>query len=60
MRTMHYTIGQKRALFFSLKNQFESGRPMTESEEKTMWELQGDLWVHYGGFRVGMKIKTNK
>lgn len=49
-------IKQMKALFFSLKEQYESGRPMTESEEKKLWDLQGKIWEKEGNF-LGMRIK---
>tara|TARA_R110000772_G_scaffold89822_2_gene185884 strand:- start:1601 stop:1768 length:168 start_codon:yes stop_codon:yes gene_type:complete len=51
------TIAAKKTLFFSLKEQYESGRDMTTSEEDKMWDLQGDLWVSNGGKFLGAKIK---
>ncbi len=50
---------QQIHLFLSLKEQYESNRPMTESEEFTMWDIQSKLWQENGGkFRTGMRIKT--
>ncbi len=50
---------QQIHLFLSLKEQYESKRPMTESEEFTMWDIQSKLWEANGGkFRTGMRIKT--
>ena len=49
-------IKQKKALFFSLKEQYESGRPMTKAEEKKMWDLSGEIWQEQGNF-LGMKVK---
>ena len=52
---------QQRHLFISLKKQYESKRPMTESEESTMWDLQGELWKANGGkFGLGMRIKPKQ
>lgn len=44
MNITKLTTGQQNALFNSLRDQYHSGRPMTPSEESTMWELQGTLW----------------
>ena len=50
---------QQKHLFLSLKEQYESNRPMTESEEFTMWDIQSKLWEANGGkFRTGMRIKN--
>ena len=58
--TMKQSITKQQIhLFLSLKEQYESKRPMTESEEFTMWDIQSKLWQQNGGkFRTGMRIKT--
>ena len=52
------TLTAKKALFFSLKEQYENNRDMTISEEDKMWELQGELWVLNKGKKfLGYNIK---
>lgn len=61
MASIVLTDGQERALFLSLRDQYENCRPMTDAEEKTMWDLQGNIWRKQGGrfgfFRVREKIR---
>tara|TARA_R110000772_G_scaffold7262_3_gene24860 strand:- start:298 stop:477 length:180 start_codon:yes stop_codon:yes gene_type:complete len=59
MKVNKLTLGQQKALFHSLKRQFESGRPMGKSEEETMWKLQGELWRANGGKFGWNRIKVN-
>lgn len=48
---------QKWVLFQSLREQYNSGRPMTDSEQNNMWELRGYFWKKNGGkVTLGMKI----
>ena len=60
MNVNKLNAGQQRALFHSLKKQYESGRPIGKSEEETMWDLQGALWKANGGKfgwnRVKLKV----
>jgi hypothetical protein len=51
------TDDQQKALFVSLKDQYESGRPMTAAEEKTMWDLYGELNQKGHGKKIWMNIK---
>lgn len=59
MNVERLTYGQTKALFFSLRNQYLSDSKMTDSEIKTMWELQGKLWQKHGRF-LGMITKIKK
>jgi hypothetical protein len=53
--------GRLWAMFQSLKDQYESNRPMSDAEEKKMWELQGEIWSRRGGkFGLGTKVDTSK
>jgi len=51
------TTCQQKALFHSLKKQYESGRPIGQSEEQIMFDLQGNLWKANGGKFGWNKIK---
>tara|TARA_R110002126_G_scaffold65934_1_gene167834 strand:- start:177 stop:359 length:183 start_codon:yes stop_codon:yes gene_type:complete len=58
MKTQGLTTGQQKALFYSLKIQYESLQPMTQSEESTMWDLQGVLWKANGGKFGWNRVKS--
>lgn len=50
---------QKKTLFFSLKNQFNSGFDMTQPELNTLWELEGHFWQkNKGRYLFGWMAST--
>jgi len=57
MNTQKMTAGQQKALFHSLKKQYELGRPMGQSEEQTMFDIQSTLCKANGGKFGWNKIK---
>jgi len=57
INTQKMTTCQQKALFHSLKKQYESGRPIGQSEEQIMFDLQGILWKANGGKFGWNKIK---
>jgi len=52
------TNDQIWTLFKSYKDQYESGRPMTNDEENQMWSLRNEL--KHRGFKFGLKVKLKE
>ena len=52
------TNSQLWFLFKSYKDQYESGRPMTNNEENQMWSLRNELKRR--GFGFGLKVKLKE
>lgn len=49
MKIYNLNHGQKKALFISLKRQYLKRSPMTENEERTMFELSAYFWQRNKG-----------
>lgn len=58
MKTRMMPTNTLRHLFFSLKDQYENNRPMTDGEERNMFDIAGELWLrNKGKFKLGLKIQ---
>lgn len=57
MRIKHINDKKKWVIYQSLREQYNSGRPMGDAEEKIFWELDHYFWAKGSGKRkVGQKI----